>query len=51
MVLLNSALLEAQDVFGLDFDPAEFDRFDHDEVGGAEEEETVVQDEDEVGGP
>ena len=34
-------------MFGLDFDPAEFDRFDRDDVEG-EEEEVVVQDEDEV---
>lgn len=40
------ALLEAQDVFGLDFDPAEFERFDHDDTG-ADEEEIVGQDEDE----
>lgn len=50
--LLFSALLEAQEIFGLDFDPAELDQLAKEGLGSDEEEgeEGEEEREEEVGG-
>ena len=41
LFFLCRALLEAQEIFGLDFDPAEFDQLGRDGLGSDEEGEEV----------
>ena len=38
-IIYNRALLEAQEIFGLDFDPGEFDQVAREGLGSEDEEE------------